>query len=63
MTTAPHTARGDEQIIAAVTAGHIRAGMPPTEGGIAALRRVSRGETTTEQELDRVEAEICAVRA
>ncbi|WP_207844036.1 hypothetical protein [Williamsia soli] len=56
------TTRTEEQILAAVAAGHEMAGMPLTDGDVAALRRLSRGESTVEQERDRVLAEIKAAR-
>lgn len=50
---APRTTdtRTEDEIIAAVTAGHVMAGMPPTDEDIAAVRRVIRGESTVEEEL------------
>lgn len=56
------TKRTEQQAIDGMIAGHIMAGMPPTAEDIAATRRVLRGETTAEQESDRVIAEIIAKR-
>lgn len=57
------TTRTEDQILAAAAAGHEMAGMAPTEGDIAAARRILRQETTIEQERDRVLAEIKAARS
>ncbi|ATD70111.1 hypothetical protein CNO18_07360 [Gordonia sp. 1D] len=53
---APRTAdtRGEEAILAAATAGHVMAGMPPSDEDLAAARRVLRGATTAEQEAARL---------
>lgn len=56
------TTRTEDQIIAAATAGHEMAGMPPTADDIAAARRVLRGETTVEQEREAVLEEIRSAR-
>ncbi|MFT4086294.1 MAG: antitoxin VbhA family protein [Gordonia sp. (in: high G+C Gram-positive bacteria)] len=53
---------GEDEAIAGAIAGHCMAGMPPTEEDIAAARRVFRGETTAEEERDRIYAEIVASR-
>uniref|UniRef100_UPI003D8EF231 hypothetical protein n=1 Tax=Gordonia sp. B7-2 TaxID=3420932 RepID=UPI003D8EF231 len=47
-------ARDEEAILAAATAGHVMAGMPPTGDDIAAAQRVLRGETTAAQEAERL---------
>ncbi|MBB4138108.1 hypothetical protein [Gordonia humi] len=52
----------DELATAAATAGHVMAGMPPTGADLAAARRVARGQSTAEQEADRMYAEIVARR-
>lgn len=52
----------EQQAVDGMIAGHIMAGMPPTAEDIAATRRGYRGETTAEQESDRVIAEIIADR-
>lgn len=61
---APHTTgtRSEAEIIAAVAAGHEMAGMPLTADDVAALRRVERGESTTEKEVARARAELFAHR-
>lgn len=43
--------RTEDEILAAATAGHVMAGMPPTEADQAAARRVLRGQSTTDEEL------------
>ncbi|WP_137872714.1 antitoxin VbhA family protein [Rhodococcus sp. Q] len=60
----PHTAgaRSEDEVIAAVAAGHKMAGMPLTADDVAALRRVERGESTTEEEVARARAELFAHR-
>lgn len=54
--------RPTEQVIAAVDAGHTMAGMPLTADDKDAIARVERGETTIEQERERILAEIAADR-
>lgn len=49
-----------EQIIANIDAGHRMAGMAVTEDDKESLRRVDRGDTTIEEERDRLLAEISA---
>lgn len=55
-------ARPVEQIIAAVDAGHTMAGMPLTEDDKDAIRRIDRGESTIEDERQRILDEIVADR-
>ncbi|MGC5247617.1 hypothetical protein ACPXB3_11905 [Gordonia sp. DT219] len=55
--------RSTEQIIAAIDAGHTMAGMPLTDADKAAITRIDRGETTIEEEHDRMLAEFAAERA
>ncbi|MDF3285014.1 hypothetical protein [Gordonia sp. N1V] len=55
--------RSTEQIIAAIDAGHTMAQMPLTNDDKAAIARVDRGDTTLEQERDRMLAEFAAQRA
>lgn len=57
---APRTTdtRTEDEILAAATAGHVMAGMPPTDEDVAAARRVLRGETTAEQEAAQLLAEF-----
>lgn len=57
------TTRTEDQVLAAASAGHEMAGMPPTADDIAAARRLLRRESTVDQERDRVLAEIKAARA
>lgn len=52
----------EEQAIAGMIAGHRMAGMPPTGDDIAAARRAFRGESTAEEEVARVLAQIEASR-
>lgn len=52
------TTRTEEQIVAAVAAGHEMAGMPLTAANEAAVRRVVRGETTGDQEVATLLAEL-----
>jgi hypothetical protein len=52
------TTRTEEQVLAAVAAGHEMAGMPLTEADEAAVRRVARGESTGDEEVARLLAEI-----
>ncbi|ORM35555.1 hypothetical protein BFL43_09210 [Williamsia sp. 1135] len=52
------TTRTEEQLLAAVAAGHEMAGMPLTEADEAAVRRVVRGETTGDDEVARLLAAI-----
>jgi len=52
----------EDQAIAGMIAGHRMAGMNPTADDIAAARRGYRGESTPEQEVARVLAEIEAAR-
>lgn len=52
--------RSEDEIIAAVAAGHELAGMPLTADDIAALRRLDRGESTFEEEKARALAELFA---
>lgn len=59
---APHSTPGDDELLAAVAAGHEMAGMPLTARDEAAARRVLRGETTSTEEADRLYAEIVARR-
>ncbi|MYR08975.1 hypothetical protein GTV32_22850 [Gordonia sp. SID5947] len=54
--------RSVEQIIAAVDAGHTMAGMPLTDRDKDAIRRIDSGETTIEQERQRILDEIAADR-
>ncbi len=56
------TTRTDEQIIAAVAAGHEMAGMPLEPSDVEALRRLHRGESTVADERARILAEIEADR-
>lgn len=49
-----------EQIIANIDAGHRMAGMALTEEDKEAIRRVNRGETTAEEERDRILDELNA---
>ncbi|WP_045825022.1 hypothetical protein [Williamsia herbipolensis] len=56
------TTRTDEQIIAAVAAGHEMAGMPLDASDVAALRRRHNGETSVADERARILAEIEADR-
>ena len=60
--TEPHT-RTEDEILAAATAGHIMAGMPPTAGDIAAARRVLRGHTSVEEELTKLRNELSTRRS
>ncbi|NLE79451.1 MAG: antitoxin VbhA family protein [Rhodococcus sp.] len=64
MGPAPHTTgtRSEDEVLAAVAAGHEMAGMPLTADDVAALRRVERGESTTEDEVARARAELLAHR-
>ena len=55
--TARHT-RTEDEILAAATAGHIMAGMPPTAGDVDAARRVLRGHTSVEEELTQFRDEL-----
>ncbi|MFC9982802.1 hypothetical protein [Gordonia sp. NPDC127522] len=48
----PSRARTEDEILAAVTAGHVMAGMPPTAADVDAARRVLRGRSTVDQELE-----------
>lgn len=52
------TTRTEEQVLAAVAAGHEMAGMPLTAADEAAVRRVARGESTGDEEVARLLAEI-----
>ncbi len=52
------TVRSDAQITAAVAAGHEMAGMSLTAGDVAAMERVRRGESSIDDERDRILAEI-----
>ncbi|MCG7635312.1 hypothetical protein MHN80_23645 [Gordonia McavH-238-E] len=60
--TAPH-ARTEDEVLAAATAGHIMAGMPPTDGDVAAARRVLRGHTSVEEELAKLGDELSRSRS
>lgn len=55
--TAPHT-RTEAEILAAATAGHNMAGMPPTAADIDAARRVLRGQLSVEEELTQLRDEL-----
>ena len=55
--TAPH-GRTEDEILAAATAGHIMAGMPPTAADIDAARRVLRGQSSVEEELTQLRDEL-----
>ncbi|OBA65111.1 hypothetical protein A5777_21350 [Gordonia sp. 852002-10350_SCH5691597] len=55
--TTPH-GRTEDEILAAATAGHIMAGMPPTAVDIDAARRVLRGHTSVEEELTSLRDEL-----
>ncbi|MGC4933194.1 hypothetical protein ACLQ3C_05880 [Gordonia sp. DT30] len=59
---APHVTHTEEEMPAAVAAGHEMAGMALTDRDEAAVRRVLRGETTATEEADRLAAEIIARR-
>ncbi len=52
------TTRSEDEILAAATAGHVMAGMPPTETDQAAARRVLRGHSTVEEELATLHGEL-----
>ena len=53
-------ARTEEQILAAVAAGHDMDDMPLTDDDRAAIRRIARGETTGDQEVATL---VAAIRA
>ncbi|CAM3275607.1 hypothetical protein [Williamsia muralis] len=54
------SARTEEQILAAVAAGHDMDGVPLTDADRAAIRRIARGETTANQEVATL---LAAIRA
>ena len=56
------SARTEEQILAAVAAGHDMDGVPLTDADRAAIRRIARGETTDNQEVATLLAAIRARR-
>ena len=56
------SARTEEQILAAVAAGHDMDGVPLTDADRAAIRRIARGETTANQEVATLLAAIRARR-
>lgn len=56
---APHTTdatRTEDEMLAAVAAGHEMAGMPLTDTAEAAARRVLRGDTSADEEIHRLRA-------
>ncbi|WP_083889043.1 antitoxin VbhA family protein [Gordonia sp. KTR9] len=57
---APHTrqTRTEDEVLAAATAGHVMAGMPPTAADVDAARRVLRGESTVDEELAQLRDEF-----
>ena len=54
--------RSEEQILAAVAAGHEMAGMPLESSDVEAMQRLSRGESSVADERARILAEIEADR-
>ena len=54
---ARHT-RTEDEVLAAATAGHVMAGMPPTAADVDAARRVLRGESSVEEELAQMRDEF-----
>lgn len=52
------SARTEEQILAAVAAGHDMDGVPLTDADRAAIWRIARGETTGDQEVTTLLAAI-----
>lgn len=48
---APNVTRTEDEMFAAVAAGHEMAGMPLTDDDEAVVRRVLRGETTAAREI------------
>ncbi|MFT4398089.1 hypothetical protein ACLTEW_24500 [Gordonia lacunae] len=57
---APHArrTRTEDEVLAAATAGHVMAGMPPTTDDVDAARRVLRGQSTVEEELAQLRDEF-----
>ncbi len=58
MTADQPTADATDKTIAAIAAGHRMADMPLTGDDQEALRRIAAGETTIEQERDRLIAQL-----
>lgn len=53
----------EHRILAAVNAGEVMEGSELTDGDIAAALRVLRGQSTAEQERDRILDELAAARS
>lgn len=49
--TAPHVFRTEDEMFAAITAGHEMAGIAMSVDGEAAARRIVRGEATADEEI------------